>query len=116
MDMMPQWHARPNGALAARFAEASEAVAATLRDAEHAFTRRGGAGLEAARAFGKDALGGARHLERSTRTLIAERPFEMLLVMGITGFAIGWIARHARDLRARRPVAARATSRARARA
>ncbi|NCT69024.1 MAG: hypothetical protein GXC76_15460 [Rhodanobacteraceae bacterium] len=96
-----------------------------MRDAEHAITRRGSAGVEAARAFGDDLLGGARHLQRSTRTLLAERPLETLLVIGIAGFAIGWIARRARDLHlqhvqrpapAQRPATARAGGRPRSRA
>jgi hypothetical protein len=83
--------------LGARFVEASDAVAARLHDANQALLRRGTAGLVVARDFGDEMLGGARRMSRSTRHLVAERPLETALLVGVAGFAIGWLIRRMRE-------------------
>lgn len=105
-------------AMHARLADASDALARSLGSAQHALSQRGAAGMDTARAWGEDMLGGARRLGRSTQGLMAERPVQTALLIGVAGFALGWIARRARELRAAhdtQPAAARAAPRARPR-
>ena len=98
--MTPRWMdrmAHMDDGLGARFAEASDAMAARLNDANLALMRRGSSGLNAARDFGGDMLGGARRWSQSTRGLVAERPLETALLVGIAGFALGWLIRRMRE-------------------
>ena len=98
--MAPKWMdriARGDDGLGARFAEASDAMATRLHDANQSLMRHGSSGLDVARDFGGDMLGGARRLSRSTRGVMAERPFETVLLVGVAGFALGWLIRHMRE-------------------
>lgn len=98
--MAPRWMdrmAHADDGLGARFAEVSDAMAARLHDANQSLMRRGSSGLDAARDFGGDMLGGARRMSRSTRSLVSERPFETVLLVGVVGFALGWLIRHMRE-------------------
>lgn len=109
--MTPGWMdrmAHTDEDLGARFADASDAVAARWRDANHLLRQRGASGLDAARDFGGEMLGGARRMRRSTRDFVIERPLETALLVGVVGFAVGWLVRRIREP-APRVAAARAT-------
>lgn len=98
--MAPRWMdriAHADDGVGARFAEASDAMVARLHDANQSLMRRGSSGLGAARDLGGDMLGGARRLSRSTRGVMAGRPFETVLLVGVAGFALGWLIRHMRE-------------------
>lgn len=97
----------------ARFAAASEVVANNLHDAQHALARRGAAGLDYARTVGSGMRKGSYRLGRSTRSLVAERPVESAIIIGIAAFAIGWLWRRSRELQAHAPAPARASSKRR---
>ncbi len=111
--MRPEWMDRfshVDDDVGARFADASDAVAARLRDANRQLHERGARGLDAARDFSGDVIGGARRMSRSTRDFALERPLETALLVGVVGFAVGWLVRRMREP-APRAAAARATSR-----
>lgn len=93
-----QHNARANGA---HLAEASHALATSLHNASEALARQGGSGMRAVRVFADGAVGNARQMGRSTRSLMAERPLEAVLIAGIAGFAIGWLVRRSREAAAR---------------
>lgn len=98
--MAPRWMdriAQADDGLGARFTEASDAIVARLHDANQSLMRRGSSGLGAARDLGGDMLDGARRLSRSTRGVMAERPFETVLLVGVAGFALGWLIRYMRE-------------------
>lgn len=96
-----QWLQRNARANGAHLAEASHALATSLHDAGEALARQGGSGMHAVRAFADEAVGNARQMGRSTRSLMVERPLEAALVAGIVGFAIGWLVRRSREGAAR---------------
>lgn len=98
--MTPGWMRRTTQAeedLGARFADASDALSARWRDANQLLRQRGASGLDAARDFGGEMLGGARRMRRSTRDFAIERPLETALLVGVVGFAIGWLVRRIRE-------------------
>jgi ElaB/YqjD/DUF883 family membrane-anchored ribosome-binding protein len=78
-----------------RVADASAALARTLRKANRELRRQGKAGLESARDFGGEALDSARRAGRTAQGLVAEKPMEAMLIAGAIGFALGWIVRRA---------------------
>ncbi|MEO7062511.1 MAG: hypothetical protein ABI082_01900 [Dokdonella sp.] len=107
----PGWMARMAHArddAGAQFADASDAVAAHWHETNQLLRQRGAAGLDAARDFGGDVLGGARRMSRSTRDFATERPLETALLIGVVGFAVGWLVRRMREPTPR-SAAARAT-------
>lgn len=112
--MRPEWMNRVSSVdddLGARFADASDAVAARLRSANQVLRERGASGLDAARDLSGDLIVGARRMSRSTRDFAAERPIETALLVGVVGFALGWMVRRMRREPAPRAVASRTTSR-----
>lgn len=82
-----------NDAIGARLADATDTLASTWHDAQHALSRQRAAGIASARAFGSD----VRRVGSSTRSLIVERPLEALLIAGVVGFALGWLIRRSRE-------------------
>lgn len=92
-----QWLQRNAHANGAHLAEASHALATSLHDAGEALARQGGSGMHAVRAFADEAVGNARQMGRSTRSLMAERPLEAALIAGVVGVAIGWLVRRSRE-------------------
>ena len=108
----PGWMARMAHAgndAGERFADASDAVAAHWRDTNQMLRQRGAAGLDVARDFGGDVLGGARRMTRTTRDFASERPLETAVLVGVVGFAVGWLVRRMREPAPRKAVAARST-------
>lgn len=85
----------------ARIAAASDAVAQNLLDAHRAVSRRSAAGIDHARALGEELQKGSYRLARSTRSLVAERPVESVVIIGVAAFAIGWLWRRSRESQAR---------------
>lgn len=111
--LRPQWMDRfshVDDDIGARFADASDAVAARLHDANQRLRERGASGLDAARDFSGEMIGGARRMSRSTRDFAVERPLETALLIGVVGFAVGWLVRRMREPTPR-TAAARASSR-----
>ncbi len=111
--MRPGWMdrmSRVDDDLGTRFADTTDTLAARWRDANQLLQQRGANGLDAARDFGGEMLGGARRMSRSTRDFAVERPLETALLVGVVGFAVGWLVRRMREP-GPRVVAARATSR-----
>lgn len=78
-----------------RIADASAALARTLRKANRELRRQGKAGLESARDVGGGALDSARRAGRTAQGMVAEKPMEAMLIAGAIGFALGWIVRRA---------------------
>ena len=111
--MRPEWMDRfrhIDGDVGERFSDASDALAARLRDVNQQLRERGASGLDAARDFSGQMIGGARRMSRSTRDFAVERPLETALLVGVVGFAVGWLVRRMREP-APRAAVARAASR-----
>jgi hypothetical protein len=86
-----------NDAAHARLAAASAALATHLHDVHQAIARRGGEGLDYARAIGGGMREESYRLGRSTRSLVAERPIESVVIIGLAAFALGWLWRRSRE-------------------
>jgi ElaB/YqjD/DUF883 family membrane-anchored ribosome-binding protein len=100
--MTTPWLARTaaSGAAASeRLAQASDALASKLHDVRHSLARHGEHGLDLARASGDEIAAGLRRAGHSTRSLLAERPVESIVIVGLLGVAIGWILRRSREAR-----------------
>jgi ElaB/YqjD/DUF883 family membrane-anchored ribosome-binding protein len=105
--MATQWLQRTARANGAHLADASQALANALHETGDTLARQRDTGLRAMRELGGSALGNARQMGRSTRSLVAERPLEAVLLVGLAGFAIGWLVRRSREMAARPPRAPR---------
>lgn len=99
--------------IGARYADLSDTVAGRWRDTNQMLRARGEAGLDAARDFGDEMVGSARRIGRNTRDFAVERPFETALIVGVAGFAIGWLLRRMRETPARSAPARTARSKSR---
>ncbi|MGA9340794.1 MAG: hypothetical protein WBV61_00485 [Rhodanobacteraceae bacterium] len=100
--------------IGARVADASHNLLSALRDANHTVARQGAAGWNSARDLGSDLISRGRNVGKSTTSLIAERPLESVLIVGLAGLAIGWVLRRAQESRTEsRPAASKSGSRAR---
>jgi len=100
--MTSPWLARTaaSGAAASeRLAHASDALAAKLHDVRDSLARHGGHSLELARTGSDEIAAGLRRAGNSTRGLIAERPVESIVIIGLLGVAIGWVLRRSRESR-----------------
>jgi hypothetical protein len=97
----------------ARFAAASDALVDHLQTTRKAIARTGNSGWDYARHVGSDVTKGTYRLGRSTRSLVAERPLESAVIIGIAAFAVGWLWRRSRESREAAP-ATRPSSRRRA--
>ncbi len=100
--MKSPWLARTaaSGAEASeRLAHASDALAAKLHDVRDSLARRGEHGLDLARTGGDQVAASLRRAGYSTRSLIAERPVESVVIIGLLGVAIGWVLRRSRESR-----------------
>lgn len=97
----------------ARIAAASDIVAQNLLDAQRAIARRSATGLDHARVLGGELQKGSYRLGRSTRSLVAERPVESVLIIGVAAFAIGWLWRRSRESQAATDVVTRSPSKRR---
>ncbi|MEO7324239.1 MAG: hypothetical protein ABIW82_05370 [Dokdonella sp.] len=84
----------------ASIAAASDVVAQNLLDAHRAIARRSAAGFDHVRAMGGELQKGSLRLGRSTRSLVAERPMESAVIIGVAAFAIGWLWRRSRESQA----------------
>jgi len=87
----------------ARFASASDALVNHLQTTRNALARTGTSGLDYARQVGNDMTKGTYRLGRSTRSLVAERPIESVVIIGAAAFAVGWLWRRSRETRAEAP-------------
>jgi len=100
--MTSPWLARTaaSGAAASeRLAQASDALAAKLHDVRDSLSRHGEHSLELARAGGDEIAASLRSAGRSTRGLVAERPVESIVIIGLLGVAVGWVLRRSRESR-----------------
>lgn len=97
----------------ARIAAASDLVAQNLLDAHRAIARRSAAGLDHAKAFGGELQKETYRFGRSTRSLVAERPIESVVIIGVAAFAIGWLWRRSRESQSETGVAARSPTKRR---
>jgi len=100
--MTTPWLARTaaSGAAASeRLAQASDALASKLHDVRHSLAHHGEHGLDLARASADEVAAGLRRAGHSTRSLLAERPVESIVIVGLLGVAIGWILRRSREAR-----------------
>jgi len=100
--MTSPWLARTaaSGAAASeRLAHASDALAAKLHDVRDSLARHGEHSLELARTGGDEIAASLRRAGRSTRGLVAERPLESIVIIGLLGVAIGWVLRRSRESR-----------------
>jgi hypothetical protein len=87
----------------ARFAAASDALVNHLQTTRNAIARTGTSGLDYARQIGSDVTKGSYRLGRSTRSLVAERPIESVVIIGVAAFAVGWLWRRSRESQASAP-------------
>lgn len=100
----------------ARFAEASDALVNHLQTTRNALARTGNSGLDYARQLGSDVTDGTYRFGRSTRTLVAERPIESVVIISVAAFAVGWLWRRSRESRNTPPESRPASTRRRAKA
>jgi len=81
----------------ARFAAASDALVNHLQATRDVIARSGSSGLDYARQIGSDVTNSTYRFGRSTRTLVADRPIESVVIIGVAAFAIGWLWRRSRE-------------------
>jgi ElaB/YqjD/DUF883 family membrane-anchored ribosome-binding protein len=81
----------------AKFAAASDALVNQLQSTRSALSRSGSAGVDYARQLSNDVTQGTYRFGRSTRTLVAERPIESVMIIGAAAFAVGWLWRRSRE-------------------
>jgi len=100
----------------ARFAAASDALVDHLQTTRNALARSGNSGLDYARQLGSDMTDSTYRFGRSTRTLVAERPIESVVIISVAAFAVGWLWRRSRESRNTPPVSRPSSNRRRAKA
>jgi hypothetical protein len=88
----------------ARIAAASDALVNHLQTTRNAISRTGTSGLDYARQIGSDVTRGSYRLGRSTRSLVAERPIESVVIIGVAAFAVGWLWRRSRESQVSTPL------------
>jgi hypothetical protein len=87
----------------ARFAAASDALVNHLQTTRDVLARKGISSLAQARQLGDDVTQGTYRFGRSTRTLVAERPIESVVIIGVAAFAVGWLWRRSRESQSAKP-------------
>ena len=91
-----------------RLIEASHELGSAIRGGRARMARQAAASMDYARGLTDEALSRGREVGRSARGVVADRPLEALLIVGLASFACGWILRHMRQDPASAPSRARA--------